>query len=82
MDTQLKAYQVGENDIVAAYTPEGALEVLVGLAGEVGLGTVDVSLIEEEELDVPVVDEDGNQCPTIRQMLADLSEPTYLFGWD
>lgn len=79
---QLKAYQVGDNDIVAAYTPEGALEALVELAGEIGLSTVDVSIIEEDELDVPVVDEDGNQCPTIRQMLADLSEPTYLFGWD
>ena len=82
MEQQLQAYQVGGNDIVAAYSQEGALAVLEELAGETGLALEDVSPIEEAELDVPVEDEDGAACPTIRQMLAELSEPAYLFGLD
>jgi len=35
MDQPLKAYQIGANDIVAAYSPEGALAVLIELAGDI-----------------------------------------------
>ncbi|AUH50601.1 hypothetical protein CXB49_07180 [Chromobacterium sp. ATCC 53434] len=82
MEQPLKAYQVGDNDIVAAGSQEEALAVLEGLAGQTDLTIGNVALIAEDELDVPVVDEEGNAYPTIRQMLAELSEPTYLFGWD
>lgn len=82
MEQPLKAYQVGGNDIVAAGSVEEALAVLEELAGEIDLTIEDVAPIAEDELDVPVEDEEGNACPTIRQMLAELSEPAYLFGWD
>ncbi|OHX11314.1 hypothetical protein [Chromobacterium sphagni] len=82
MEQPLKAYQVGGNDIVAAGSREEALAVLEELAGQTDLTVGDVAPIAEDELDVPVVDEEGNPCPSIRQMLAELSEPAYLFGWD
>ena len=83
MDQPLKAYQIGANDIVAAYSPEGALAVLIELAGDLDpLTLIDVVAIEDAELDSPVVDEDDSPCPTIRQMLAELCAPAYLFGWE
>lgn len=86
---QLTAYQVGDNDIVAAYDPEGAIEVLSTYCGYAKdeFTTDDVVLVNDETLDATeAFDQDeGKTIPldkTLRQELAELTEPAYLHGWE
>lgn len=86
---QLIAYQVGDNDIVAAYDPEGAIEVLSTYCGYAKdeFTTDDVVLVNDETLDATeAFDQDeGKTIPldkTLRQELAELTEPSYLYGWE
>lgn len=81
---ELKAYQVGDNDIVAAYDPAGAIKVLCEQCGypddEFELG--DVELVADKLLDAPMQDEEGNECLPLRVDLDAATEPTYLHGWE
>lgn len=85
----LKAYQVGDNDIVAAYDPAGAIKVLCDFSGypysEFDLE--DVDLVHENMLDnTEAFDQDEGMTvtleKTLRQELKELTEPTYLHGWE
>lgn len=85
----LKAYQVGDNDIVAAYDPGGAIAVLCEEFGyDLEDFTLDeVNLVRDEVLDVmQAYDQDeGKVVPlekSLRQELAELSEPAYMVGWE
>ncbi|WAB92014.1 hypothetical protein OSS47_28530 [Pseudomonas citronellolis] len=85
----LKAYQVGDNDIVAAYDPAGAIAVMCEECGyEPEDFTLDeVALVRDEVLDVmQAYDQDeGKVVPlekSLRQELAELTEPTYMLGWE
>lgn len=85
MQTQeLKAYQVGDNDIVAAYDPDGAVAVLVEQCGYLAddFTVDDVELVPVKFLDAPMRDEEGNECPPLRVNLDAATEPTYLHGWE
>ncbi|MCY1359450.1 hypothetical protein D9M69_460210 [compost metagenome] len=85
----LKAYQVGECDIVAAYSPEGAIAVLCEFcsypADEFDLD--DVDLVSDQMLDtLEAYDQDEGKYVTLdkslRQELAELTEPAYMHGWE
>lgn len=86
---RLIAYQVGDNDIVAAYDPEGAIELLCTYDGY-GLDdfTVDdVVAVSDALLDsTETFDQDEGKTitldKTLRQQLAELTEPAYLHGWE
>ncbi|HBZ94935.1 MAG TPA: hypothetical protein DEO91_14945 [Pseudomonas sp.] len=86
---RLIAYQVGDNDIVAAYDPAGAIEVLCTYNGyEPDEFTVDeVVAVSDSLLDsTEAFDQDeGKTVPlekTLRQELEELTEPAYLHGWE
>lgn len=86
MQTQeLKAYQVGDNDIVAHYSPEQAAAYLCEYCsypeGEFTAEDV-VELVDAGLLDAPMRDEEGNECPPLRVYLNAATEPTYLHGWE
>ncbi len=81
---ELKAYQVGDTDIVAAYDPAGAIKVLCDQcnypADEFTLD--EVELVSDKLLDAPMQDEEGNEYPPLRVDLDAATEPTYLHGWE
>lgn len=87
---QLFAYQVGDNDIVAAYDPAGAIKVLVEFSGLGDLDDYDesdVDLVSDKVLDATEaydIDEGKTVTleKTLRQELAELTEPAYLHGWE
>ncbi|MGQ7956458.1 hypothetical protein ACUTAF_01835 [Pseudomonas sp. SP16.1] len=85
---RLVAYQVGDNDIVAAYDPAGAIQVLVDFAGYgEDFDESDVEPVSDKVLDATeAFDQDeGKIIPlekTLRQQLAELTEPAYLHGWE
>lgn len=84
----LKAYQVGDNDIVAAYDPAGAIKVLVDFAGYgEDFDEYDVELVSDKLLDATdAYNQDEGKTidldKTLRQELAELTEPAYLCGWE
>lgn len=85
----LKAYQIGDNDIVAAYDPAGAIEVMCEECGyvEEDFALDEVVLVRDEVLDVmQAYDQDeGKVVPlekSLRQELAELTEPAYMVGWE
>lgn len=85
----LNAYQVGDNDIVAAYDPAGAIKVLCDFSGypnsEFDLG--DVDLVSDTMLvNTEAYDQDEGKTvtldKTLHQELEQLTEPAYLHGWE
>jgi hypothetical protein len=85
----LKAYQVGDNDIVAAYTPSGAIEVLCEQTDYPRSDyTLDeVKLVGRKLLDsLEIYDQDEGKVEpletSLRQDVAALTAPTYMFGWE
>ncbi|MCE4073504.1 MULTISPECIES: hypothetical protein [Pseudomonas] len=85
----LKAYQVGDNDIVAAYDEAGAIAVLCEDSGyDLEDFTLDqVTLVRDEVLDVmQAYDQDEAKVvpleKSLRQELAELTEPAYMVGWE
>jgi len=85
----LKAYQVGDNDIVAAYDPAGAIKVLCDFSGYPysEFDPEDVDLVHERMLDnTEAFDQDEGKTVTLekslRQELEGLTEPAYLHGWE
>jgi hypothetical protein len=86
---ELKAYQVGDNDIVAAYDVAGAIKVLCEFAGysDDEYDESDVELVCDELLDnLEAFDQDEGKIvvldKTLRQELAELSQPEYMYGWE
>ncbi|CAI8799755.1 DUF3006 domain-containing protein [Pseudomonas sp. IT-P74] len=86
---KLKAYQVGDNDIVAAYDPAGAIQVLCDYSGypHAEFNLEDVDLVSDAMLDnTEAFDQDEGKSMTLekslRQELEELTEPAYLHGWE
>jgi hypothetical protein len=86
----LSAYQVGDYDIVAAYTPAGAIALLLEMNGE---GMADdyaedeVVLVGDKFLDsLEVFNQDEGKTEkletSLRQDVAALTAPAYMFGWE
>jgi hypothetical protein len=85
----LIAYQVGDSDIVAAYDPEGAIAVLCKQTGDdLDEFTLDdVELVGDKLLDsMEIFNQDEGKTEaletSLRQDIARLTEPTYMFGWE
>lgn len=85
----LNAFQVGDNDIVAAYDPAGAIEVLCEYCGYDmdEFDESDVDLVSNRLLDSDeAFDQDEGKIitldKTLRQELEELTEPAYLYGWE
>lgn len=83
----LIAYQVGDCDVVAAFTPEGAIAVLCEQTGEEldEYELDDVVLVSDKSLDnLEAFDQDEGRMVTLemslRQELTMLTKPTYLYG--
>lgn len=85
---RLIAYQVGDNDIVAAYDPAGAIQVLVDFAGYgQDFDESDVEPVSDKMLDATEAygQDEGKTVTlekTLRQELEELTEPAYLHGWE
>lgn len=85
----LIAYQVGEYDIVAAFDPQGAIDVLCAQTGEdpSEFELADVGQVGDKHLDALEVynQDEGKTEPlkqSLRQEVAKLTEPTYIYGWE
>lgn len=85
----LIAFQVGDNDVVAAYDAAGAIAVLCAQNDQATseFDLADVEVISDEHLDaMEAYDQDEGKTvrleTSLRQDVAALTEPTYLFGWE
>lgn len=85
----LIAYQVGDTDIVAAYSPEQAIEVLCSVndADPSDYSLDDVKLVPDSILDsLDAYDPDEGEHvaleTTMRQDITILAEPSYVHGWE
>lgn len=80
----LKAFQVGDNDIVAHYSPAEAVAFLCDNCGysENEFTVDDVFAVSDSLLDVEMFDEDDISCGTLRKALAAAKEPCVLHGWE
>ncbi len=80
----LIAYQVGDYDIVAHYSPAEAAAFLCAFSGlpEGEFTADDVVLVDDSFLDAPMQEEDGTPAPSLRVDLHATTMPTYLHGWE
>lgn len=81
----LIAYQVGDNDVVAAYDKDGAVELLADYCG------FDADEFHEDnsevtdltgKLNVMLKDKEGNDLETLSDWIKRIDEPEYLYGWE
>lgn len=75
----LTPFLVGECDIVAAYSHSEARMILASCMQSKDAYQYCVSSVP---LDQIITDEEGNPTSNIGEMMNDVSEPSYLFGWD
>ena len=79
----LKPYQVGENDIVAAYTEEQAMSLLLEKCAWNKEECADFDIEDlSGKLDMKMMTEDGVVIETLGDWMERLLEPQYLFGWE
>ncbi|RMN21130.1 hypothetical protein ALQ64_02842 [Pseudomonas cannabina] len=85
----LVAYQVGDFDIVAAFDPQGAIAVLCEQTDQdlSDFELSDVEVVSDKHLDsLEVFDLDEGKTErletSLRQDIAMLTLPTYMYGWE
>jgi hypothetical protein len=85
----LKAYQVGDFDIVAAFTPEGAIEILCEQFGypREDYTLDEVQVVADKHLDsLEVYNQDEGKTEklktSLRQDIEALNAPAYMYGWE
>lgn len=79
----LRAFWVGDIDVFAASSAEAALAVARRPDDEFDvLELDDVTEVTAEDLDKPMVEEDGTPCGTLRELLAKATEPGWLAGFE
>lgn len=79
----LGAYWVGEHDVYAAHSPEQALELCEGHSGMPDTFDMDdVREVSAEDLDKPMVEEDGTPCGSMRTLLAAMTAPGELVSFE
>lgn len=85
----LRAYQVGDSDVVAAYDPQGAIAAMCEQTGQAldEWELSDVKLVGNKRLDaLEIYNQDEGVVEklktSLRQDLATLTKPAYLFGWE
>lgn len=79
----LMAFWVGDIDVFAASSAEAALALARRPDDEFdALELDDVTEVAAEDLDKPMVEEDGTPCGTLRELLAVTTEPGWLAGFE
>ena len=85
----LVAYKVGDYDIVAAFDPQSAIAVLCEQTGQdhSEFELSEVELVSDKHLDsLEVFDQSEGKTErldtSLRQDIAKLTVPTYLYGWE
>lgn len=85
----LRAYQVGDSDVVAAYDPQGAIAAMCQQTGQAldDWELSEVELVNDQRLDaLEIHNQDEGVVEklktSLRQDLATLTGPAYLFGWE
>lgn len=84
-DKPLIAYQVGDFDIVAHYSPEEGKAFMVKhyqYPGDDEEGTSDVERVSDAVLDGEMRTEDGKIATTLREDLAEATKPCLLHSWE
>lgn len=83
-ENQLKAFQVGEHDLVAHYSAEEARQLLLkdGDYDEDDILPSDVTECSEEFLKKPTKDEEGNQMSPWGDDLEKMTAPGWIGGWE
>jgi hypothetical protein len=79
---QLKAYQTGDYDVVAHYSPEEAKQFL---CDEFGYDIEDIDKVFELKggvLNKPMIDEDGNEYHSICEEMKNTTDPKWITGWE
>ena len=82
MSKKIKAYQVGDNDIVAAYNVKQAIDTLTEMVGAEFTETLSDEDVTEKHPDMDICDEEGNVIGKLGDMIKGITEPEYLFGWE
>lgn len=90
--SELKAYQVGDCDVVAAYTPESAVKIMNEMAGNIdgdifAFSVDDTKLVSDDILDsMKYYDLDEAETVylerSLRQDIALMTEEQYAYGWE
>lgn len=81
--TNLVAFWVGDMDIYAALSPAHALALCVEHSGMPDTYDIDdVEPVGAETLGMAMVEEGGEPCGTLRELLAQATEPGYLAGFE
>lgn len=85
----LRAYQVGDSDVVAAYDPQGAIAAMCEQTGQAldEWELSEVELVSDQHLDaLEIYNQDEGVVEklktSLRQDLATLTGPAYLYGWE
>ena len=79
---KLTPYQVGDNDIVAAYNEKDAIVILSEFAGGEFVECLGCDDVTEKYLDMDICDEEGKVTGNLGDIMKDVTEPQYLFGWE
>jgi len=83
MNKKLTPYQVGDNDVVAAYSKTEAAKLLNNYCGFDDDETpIDEVTDLTSKLDVMLNDEEGNDIETLGDWMKRIKEPEYLYGWE
>ena len=78
---KLIAYQVGDNDIVAAYSKGQAVQILSDYCG-FDSDEMSNDEVEELSLDLKLQDEEGNFMQTLGDLMKTIDKAEYLVGWE
>jgi hypothetical protein len=83
-ESSLKAFQVGENDLIAHYSAEEARQLLIRNAGydEDDILPSDVQECSESFLARPTKDEEGRPMEPWGDDFAKMTEPGWIGGWE
>ena len=82
MSDKLKAYQVGENDIVAAHNEKEAIEILCEYNGCISVDDFDSSDVTEQSFDLKIQGEEGDFLKTLGKIMAKTVKAEYIVGWE
>lgn len=81
---KLTPYQVGDNDIVAAYDEKQAIKILCEYSGCLDADDFKESDVTDltSKLNGMLKDEDGNDLETLGNWIKRIDKPEYMYGWE
>ena len=79
---KLKPFQVGDNDIVAAFTQDEAVQILKEYCCTEFCDDGEVLDVTELPLEMELQDEEGNFLSTLGDYMKKVEKAEYLVGWE